>query len=624
MSNSPDQTHRIPGRTPDFRDALVSQLADLWPEVVADGIVDFEKLRELLGTDASDDRERYGLFWPGKRRALSVSQEQTSATLIPDPENSAHWDSTKNVFIEGDNLEVLKILQKHYHGKIKMIYIDPPYNTGKDFVYPDNFKEGLANYLEWSRQVNDEGKKISTNSETEGRYHSNWLNMMYPRLKLARNLLTEDGAIFISIDDSEVDNLIKLCNEIFGEQNHIATFIWKSKSGGANDSGEVAVDHEYIVSYARRKVNDILGLDPDSVASTSYNNQDENGRYALERLDKQNLQYSKSMDFELIGPDGTIYKLEHKDSQSPNAIWRWSKDKIAKEMDKLVFKDGKVYTKNYEKQGGKARSLLVDERFGRTRTGSTEVSQLLGGDYFDNPKPTKLLKTLISIATNSDSIVLDFFAGSGSTAHAVMDLNQQDGGSRRFIGVQLPEPTDEDSDARKAGYATISAISRERIRRVGSKLESTQETTLASSENVMDFGFRAYKLAESGFSQWRIQSSIAQSDLEQHLLDLRDSANDSASANNLLVELLLKQGYSLSEDISPVEIDGVEMLQVANGLIFAYLDQSKKPSANALRKILSRKPERLIILEDSFQGDDELKTNILQECKSQNVELWTA
>jgi adenine-specific DNA-methyltransferase len=330
------------------------------------------------------------------------------------------------------------------------------------------------------------------------------------------------------------------------------------------------------------------------------------------------------MDFELIGPDGTIYKLEHKDSQSPNAIWRWSKDKIAKEMDKLVFKDGKVYTKNYEKQGGKARSLLVDERFGRTRTGSTEVSQLLGGDYFDNPKPTKLLKTLISIATKSDSIVLDFFAGSGSTAHAVMDLNQQDGGSRRFIGVQLPEPTDEDSDARKAGYATISAISRERIRRVGSKLESTQETTLASSENVMDFGFRAYKLAESGFSQWRIQSSVAQSDLEQHLLDLRDSANDSASAKNLLVELLLKQGYSLSEDISPVEIDGVEMLQVANGLIFAYLDQSKKPSVNALREILSGKPERLIILEDSFQGDDELKTNMLQECKSQNVELWTA
>ncbi len=624
MSNSFDQSHNISGSSPNFRDALVAQLADSWPEVVADGIVDFEKLRELLGTDATDDRERYGLFWPGKRRALSISQEQTSATLISDPENSVNWDTTNNVFIEGDNLEVLKILQKHYHGKIKMIYIDPPYNTGKDFVYPDNFREGLANYLEWSRQVNEEGKKVSTNSETEGRYHSNWLNMMYPRLKLSRNLLTEDGVIFISIDDSEVDNLIKLCNEIFGEQNHIATFIWKSKSGGANDSGEVAVDHEYIVSYARRKASDILMLDPNSVASTSYNNQDEHGRYALERLDKQNLQYSKSMDFDLVGPDGTIYKLEHKDANSPNAIWRWSKDKIAKEMDKLVFKDGKVYTKNYEKQGGKARSLLVDERFGRTRTGSTEVSQLLGGDYFDNPKPTKLLKTLISIGTKSDSIVLDFFAGSGSTVHAVMDLNQQDGGTRRFIGVQLPEPTDENSDARKAGYATISAISRERIRRAGLQLEGTQESTLASSETEMDFGFRAYKLSESGFSKWRVQSDIAQNELEQHLLDLRDSAKDSASQNDLLVELLLKQGYSLSEKISTVEIDGMKLLQVADGLIFAYLDQNHKPSTSALREVLSRKPERLIILEDSFQSDDELKTNILQECKAQNVDLWTA
>lgn len=624
MSNTPDETHKISGSTPNFRNALVSELANLWPEVVADGIVDFEKLRELLGADASDDRERYGLFWPGKRRALSISQEQTSATLTPDLENSAHWNSTKNVFIEGDNLEVLKILQKHYHGKVKMIYIDPPYNTGKDFVYPDNFKEGLANYLEWSRQVNDEGKKVSTNSETEGRYHSNWLTMMYPRLKLARNLLTEDGVIFISIDDNELDNLLKLCKEIFGEHNHLATIIWKSKAGGANDSGEIAVDHEYIVGFARKSNGSVLGLDPDAVAATNYNLMDERGKYALRRLDQQNLQYSKSMDYVLIGPDGAEYKLEHKDNDRPNAIWRWSKDKVAREMEQLVFKDGYVYTKFYEQKGGKPRSLFIDERFGRTRTGSTEVRELLKGEYFDNPKPTKLIKTLIAMSTEPDSIILDFFAGSGTTGHAVMALNQEDGGQRQFIQVQLPEPTDEDSDARKAGYATISAISRERLRRAGAQLKVTQETTLVSSESMMDFGFRAYKLAESGFSKWRIQSSIAQNELEQHLMDLRDSANDSASATDLLVELLLKQGYSLTEDILSVVIDGVELLQVANGLIYAYLDQSHKPSATFLREVLSRKPERLIILEDSFQGDDELKTNILQECKSQNVELWTA
>jgi adenine-specific DNA-methyltransferase len=555
---------------------------------------------------------------------LSVSQEQTSATLIPDPENSLHWDSTKNVFIEGDNLEVLKILQKYYHGKIKMIYIDPPYNTGKDFVYPDNFKEGLVNYLEWSRQVNDEGKKISTNSETEGRYHSNWLNMMYPRLKLARNLLTEDGVIFISIDDNELDNLLKLCKEVFGEQNHLATIIWKSKAGGANDSGEIAVDHEYIVGFARKSNGSVLGLDPDAVAATNYNLTDDKGKYALRRLDQQNLQYSKSMDYVLIGPDGAEYKLEHKDNDRPNAIWRWSKDKVARQMEQLVFKDGHVYTKFYEQKGGKPRSLFIDERFGRTRTGSTEVRELLKGDYFDNPKPTKLIKTLIAMSTEPDSVILDFFAGSGTTGHAVMALNQEDGGKRQFIQVQLPEPTDESSDAYKAGYRTISAISRDRLKKAGIQIQEVGKSLFSTADNEADYGYRAYKLAESGFSQWRIQSNVAQSDLEQHLLDLRESANDSASAQNLLVELLLKQGYSLSEDISPIEIDGVEMLQVANGLIFAYLDQNNKPSSNALRKVLSRKPERLIILEDSFQGDDELKTNILQECKSQNVELWTA
>ena len=624
MSNFPDETHKISGSSPNFKNALVSQLAESWPEVVADGKVDFEKLKELLGSDLSEDRERFGLYWPGKRRALGISQDPTTATLIPQLDNSVHWETSKNVFIEGDNLEVLKILQKNYHSKIKLIYIDPPYNTGKDFVYPDNFKEGLANYLEWSRQVNDEGKKISTNSETEGRYHSNWLNMMYPRLKLARNLLTEDGVIFISIDDNELDNLLKLCKEVFGEQNHLATIIWKSKAGGANDSGEIAVDHEYIVGFARKSNGSVLGLDPDAVAATNYNLTDEKGKYALRRLDQQNLQYSKSMDYVLIGPDGAEYKLEHKDNDRPNAIWRWSKDKVAREMEQLVFKDGHVYTKFYEQKGGKPRSLFIDERFGRTRTGSTEVRELLKGDYFDNPKPTKLIKTLIAMSTEPNSVILDFFAGSGTTGHAVMALNQEDGGRRQFIQVQLPEPTDESSDAYKAGYKTISAISRDRLKKAGIQIQEAGVSLFSTSDNEADYGYRAYKLSESGLSNWRVQSDIAQNELEQHLLDLRDSANDTAAPIDLLIELLLKQGYSLSEDFEPVTISGLDLLQVANGLIYAYLDQRHKPELGALREVLAKKPARFIILEDSFQGDDELKTNLLQECKSQNVELWTA
>jgi len=436
--------------------------------------------------------------------------------------------------------------------------------------------------------------------------------------------LTDDGAIFISIDDNEIDNLLKLCNEIFGEQNHVATFIWKSKSGGANDSGEVAVDHEYIVCFTKKNTGEALGLDPEAVATTSYNNSDERGRYALERLDKQNLQYSKSMDFDLVGPDGQVYKLAHRDSSRPNAIWRWSKTKIQENMDQLVFKDGNVYTKNYEKQGGKPRSLWVDERFGRTRSGSSEVIKLLGGSYFENPKPTKLLKMLVAIATDKDSVILDFFAGSGSTAHAVMALNAEDGGQRRFIQVQLPEPTTEESDARKAGFKTIAQISRHRISLAAKDFAASTASILEGADIHHDFGFRTYILQESGFSKWRVASDADLTTLEQHLFSLRGSSEDDASSDDLLAEILLKQGYSLSEKISTVNVSGLEIKSIGDGLLMAYLDEHNKPSLDALREVLELEPSRLVILEDAFQGDDELKTNLSQLCKSKNIELWTA
>lgn len=613
-----EEINETPSTTPNFQTELAAQLAELMPEAIADGKVDVEKLKELLDGDAADTSERFGLFWPGKKRALRAAQELTTATLRPDFDNSKDWDTTKNVFIEGDNLEVLKILQKHYHAKIKMIYIDPPYNTGKDFVYPDNYKEGLDTYLEWTRQVNEEGKKLSTNADTEGRYHSNWLNMMYPRLKLARNLLTQDGIVFVSIDDNEIDNLMKLCNEVFGESNHVATFIWKSKSGGANDSGEVAVDHEYIVCFSRTKTDNALSLDPDAVATTSYNNEDEHGKYALERLDKQNLQYSSSMDYDLVGPDGQVYKLSHRNPARPNAIWRWSKDKVQNNMHLLVFKDGNVYTKNYQKPGGKPRSLFIDDRFGRTRTGSTEVRELLGGSYFDNPKPTKLLKTLVAIGATPDSIVLDFFAGSGSTAHSVMAANAKDGGTRRFIAVQLPEPTG-DADAKRAGFDTISDISRKRIEVAGEHLK----VDLAGQ--AIDVGFRAFSLVDTNFSKWRVSSDVDRNQLEQHLFDLRESSSrDNASTDSLLSEILLKQGYSLTEQIAPVDVAGLNLRSVGDGIVLAYLNEHVKPTLEQLRAVVDEDPARLIVLEDAFQGDDQLKTNLAQLCKSKGIELWTA
>ncbi len=602
----------VPGASPDFRTELAAQLAALVPEAIADGKIDTKKLAELLGDDVADESERFGLFWPGKKRALRAAQAPTTATLKPDFADSKHWDTTQNVFIEGDNLEVLKILQRHYHSKVKLIYIDPPYNTGKDFVYPDNFTEGLDTYLEWTRQVNKEGKKVSTNSETEGRYHSNWLNMMYPRLKLARNLLADDGVIFISIDDNEADNLIRLCKEVFGERNYLATFIWKSKSGGANDSGEVAVDHEYIVCFSRQETDKSLGLDPEAVATTSYNNEDENGRYALERLDKQNLGYLASLDFPITGPDGTSYTVQQRNPESPNARWRWSKETVAGRYEELVFKDGNVYTKNYEKPGGKPRSLFVDERFGRTRTGSTEVRDVMGGGYFDNPKPTKLLKTIAAIGTQSDSIVLDFFAGSSSTANAVMQLNAEDGGNRRFIMVQLPEPTPEESEARKAGFATIANISRKRIKLAGEKIGKG------------DTGFRAYKLTDTHFAKWRVTSDVTPTQLEQHLLDLRDSADDDASQDDLLTELLLKLGLSLTETIATKAIAGLDVREVGDNRVLAYINERAKPTLEQLRALVDAAPGKLIVLEDAFHGDDQLKTNLAQYAKTRGIELRTA
>jgi adenine-specific DNA-methyltransferase len=602
----------VPGASPDFRTALAAQLAALVPEAVADGKIDAKKLAELLGDDAADESERFGLFWPGKKRALRAAQAPTSATLKPDFANSKHWDTTQNVFIEGDNLEVLKILQRHYHNKIKLIYIDPPYNTGKDFVYPDNFTEGLETYLEWTRQVNEEGRRVSTNSETAGRYHSNWLNMMYPRLKLARNLLADDGVIFISIDENEIDNLTKLGKEVFGEGNHLATFIWKSKSGGANDSGQVAVDHEYIVCFSRQKTDNSLDLDPEAVATTSYNYEDEHGRYSLERLDKQNLQYSSSMDYDLVGPGGAIYKLEHRDPARPNAIWRWSKKKVQDSVDSLVFKNGHVYTKNYEKPGGKPRSLFVDERFGRTRTGSTEVRDLMGGEYFDNPKPTKLLKTIAAIGGTPDTIILDFFSGSSSTAHAVMQLNAEDNSNRRFIMVQLPEPTPEDSEARKAGFATIADISRKRIDLAGQKIGKG------------DTGFRAYKLTDTNFAKWQVTSEVTPTQLEQHLFDLRDSAGDQASQDDLLTELLLKLGHSLTEAIATKTIAGLDVREVGDNRVLALVNEHAKPTLAQLRALVDAAPGKLIVLEDAFHGDDQLKTNLAQYAKTRGIELRTA
>ncbi|WP_052450865.1 site-specific DNA-methyltransferase [Actinomyces polynesiensis] len=661
-----DEIFETPSTTPNFQTELAAQLADLIPEAIADGKVDVEKLKELLDVDAADVSERFGLFWPGKKRALRAAQEPTTATLKPDFENSKDWDTTQNVFIEGDNLEVLKILQKHYHAKIKLIYIDPPYNTGKDFVYPDNYKEGLDTYLEWTRQVNEEGKKVTTNAETEGRYHSNWLNMMYPRLKLARNLLTDDGVIFISVDDNEFAHLRKVCDEVFGEQNFIASVVWQG--GRKNDSRYISVGHDYLLVYVRNEgwlreqetrwrerkpgVDDALNAARDFWEESGHDATVATRRFRswlskqshltpavtrFKSIDDHGRVYNADKDLSWPGGGGPKYDVLHPVTGKPVSIssrgWGVTEERLKEliEADLVEFGPdeskiprGKTFLEELDDQ-------VVESVFTQIRTTAAQrLARLIGSGIFDFPKDEHVLARWLKLAggDDKDAIILDFFAGSGSTAHAVMQLNAEDGGRRRSISVQLPEPTPDKSGARKAGFATIADIARERIRRAGDKIREEYEELISKRDALFDAGFRAYKLSDTNFARWRLSSDVEEDALQQHLLSLRDSATDYATADELLTEILLKQGYSLTEAISPDQVAGLDVRLVRDRdgdiAVLAYLDEHVKPTLEQLRALVDESPTRIIVLEDAFQGDDELKTNLAQLAKSKGIELWTA
>ena len=534
-------------------------LAALFPSVVRDGQVDVDALRQLCGEAVVKEDELFGLNWRGKAEARRASLTPSLGTLRPCKEESKDWDTTQNLYIEGDNLEVLKLLRKSYGGKVKMIYIDPPYNTGKEFVYPDDYQNGIENYKKLTGQ---EGK-YAANVETSGRYHTDWLNMMYPRLKIAHELLIEDGVIFISIDDHEVDNLKTICDEIFGASNFIANLVWKSKSGGANDSKYLAIDHEYILCYSKNFGKTQQFLDSNATVTTSYNLSDEKGEYSLDRLDKQSLGYIESLDFPIIGPDGKEYVVEHKNPNVKIARWRWSKDTVEARYDELVFKNGYVYTKNYKKESNIARSLLIDERFGRTRTGKTDFTSLFDAAYFSAPKPIKLINYLAHIIQDKNSIILDFFSGSASTAHAVMQLNAEDDGNRRFIMVQLPEPCEEKSEAYKAGYKTICEIGKERIRRAGEKVK--EEAGLAGQN--LDIGFRVYKLDSSNVKAWNPQAedlATAVNNYAEHLVGGR-------TEDDFLTEIMLKSGIDLTEKVAEREIAGHRVQSLGYGQYYACM-----------------------------------------------------
>lgn len=599
----------------------IEWLKVLFPELVTEGsdgaAVNIDVLKTLVGdATVTDAEEKYGLKWSGKRRSRQLALTPSAGTLRPCPEDSVDWDTTQNLMIEGDNLEVLKLLQKSYARKVKLIYIDPPYNTGNDFVYRDNYQDSIKSYLELTGQV-EGGAQISSNTETSGRFHTEWLNMMYPRLKCARNLLRDDGLLIISIDDQEAINLRKVCDELLGEENFICQFVWKSKSGGANDSRHVAVDHEYLIAYARRIEEAQLSLDADAEVTTTYSQKDEHGEFSLERLDKQSLGYMESLDFPITGPDGMVYRVEHKNPAQKVARWRWGKTTVEERYGELVFRDGYVYTKNYKKEGAIPRSLLIEERFGRTRSGKTELADLMGAQIFDNPKPTKLLQHILAITTGARDLIVDFFAGSGTMGHAAFARNAKDGGARRFILVQLPERLDPDSKDQKRAAEfcdklgkprNIAELTKERLRRAAKRIEE---------ENPMfagDRGFRVFKLDVSNIRAWEPDRG----DLDRTLLDAVEHVMPGRTEADVLYELLLKHGLDLCLPIEKRTLGEKDVYAIGGGVLMACLaEKIERGDVEALaqgivewHKVLAPAGDTTCVFRDSAFADDVAKTNL--------------
>ncbi len=605
--------------SPDFTQENIVKLAELFPNCVTetretDGTlkqaIDFDQLRQELSTFVVEGpQERYQLNWPGKREALLTANAPIAKTLRPCREESVDFDSTQNLFIEGDNLDALKLLQETYLGKVKMIYIDPPYNTGNDFIYEDDFAEDSASYLQRSNQKDDEGNRLVANNESNGRFHSDWLSMMYSRLKLARNLLRDDGVIFISIDDNEQANLKRLCDEVFGEDSFIVQLIWKSRqivdSRNKNNSSN---DHEQIVVYCKNKDN--FSLKGKSIQETKYTNPDNDSRGAWmsnSMLGLANSSQRPNLHYQLIDPETGIAFDCPADSG-----WRYSKETMQKKVveKRIVFpklptgrpREKKFLSELSSSYTGFSSVLSTD--IGFTLNGSREVRELFGDKYFDFPKPVSLLKSIIEQGSLSDCIVLDFFSGSATTAHAAMQLNAEDGGKRKFIMVQLPEVCDEKSEAYKAGYQTIAEIGKERIRRAGNKIKVEN----ADKEGIdqLDIGFRVLKIDSSNMKDVYYTPDAVQ---QTHLFDQVDNIREDRTAEDLLFQVLLDWGVDLTLPITQETIAGKTVLFVDDNALAACFDADINEAF--VKELAARHPLRVVFRDAGFVSDN-VKINIEQ------------
>lgn len=632
---------KLQGTSMDLVQDNIEKLKQIFPEVFIEGKIDFQVLKQLLGEHIENDKERYSFTWKGKTQARQIAQDKSTGTLRPDRENSKDWENTENLYIEGDNLEVLKLLQKSYHGKIKMIYIDPPYNTGKDFVYKDNFRDNIDNYLTITGQKSENstggGYKLTTNSESNGRYHSDWLSMMYPRLKLARNLLTDNGVIFISIDDNEQENLKKICNEIFGEENFIGTLPTIMNLKGNNDQFAFSGTHEYTMVYGKNTIETKvyeLYIKEDELEEWL---RDEYGLYKkganlkatginAPREKRPNLFFplyiNNNLEISLEKKEGYIEIYPITDNKEMS--WRWSKEKFINELHNIIISKNEEGFSIYKKQRAennevptkKPKSLFMKPEY-NSGNGTNSIKEIFREKIFSFPKPLELLKDFFTIGLRENDIVLDFFSGSATTAHAVMQLNAEDGGNRKYIMVQLPEVCDEKSEAYKAGYKNICEIGKERIRRAGEKIKA-DETLPAENREKLDIGFKVFKLDSSNIKEWDSETE----DLKQSLFDSIDNIKSDRTSLDILYEILLKYGLDLNVPI----VENKHFYSIGGGTLLINLD--KEIDMEVIDSICEEYKTLLeidedfkttVVLRDSSFADDVDKTNAMKKLEQVGI-----
>lgn len=619
--------------SPDLIQDNIAKLAELFPNCVtetlgADGTpqkaIDFDQLRQELSANLVEgSQERYQFNWPGKREALLTANAPIAKTLRPCREESVDFDTTQNLYIEGDNLDALKLLQETYLGKVKMIYIDPPYNTGNDFIYEDDFAEDSESYMLRSNQKDEAGNRLIANSDSNGRFHSDWLSMIYPRLKLARNLLRDDGVIFISIDDNEIRGVSALCNEIFGESNFIVEIVWEKMYTTKNDASLISVSHEYVICYAKSIISSGLGLLPRTAEMDArYSNPDNDTRGPWKAIPLYADGERKNGRFVITSPTGKQHEPQ------ANSHWRYAeKDIMALLADNRISfgltGDAQPNLKRFlseVRDGVKAKSLWFHKEVGSNDTANRELKELFGLNKspMSFPKPSSLIRRMLQLAAyNEDAIILDFFSGSATTAQAVMQFNAENNGSRQFIMVQLPEICEDASDAYKAGYKTIAEIGKERIRRAGQKIKA--ESPLNTMD--LDIGFRVLKVDSSNMNDvYYSPDVLIKSNLESYVSNIRDDRSD----EDLLFQVLLDWGVDLTLPIKQETIAGKSVFIVAEDAIVACFDREGGITEDFIKQLAQIKPLRAVFCDAGF-ANDSVKINVEQIFKllSPTTELKT-